>query len=408
MKPQLKSLPDSICRGEAGSILALRSNGTLADRKDVLASLADGEAVELEIDVEAFFQEDGVSNRNFLRFKKSILNKLGKSFAGMPFIRDHEQNDVRARGGTILQSKAIKEASGKTTFVMTLSVSAAWAVEGILNGTIDRFSIGWIHPSLESVLCSECKTPVFSDCFHLPGDTCEGGSRVEFIFTEAVGIELSAVSVPAVIGTGITEIRSVLANTFSDFYAQSSQRPTRQQERKIMISKLAAMLSLDTEDESAVTNKVKELLASAEKSEEQATRLASAEESIEGLKATLAASQMESFIVKNEKVLSSEKLSVSEDFGKFVVELASKNQEAASRLVACFSVAEVEATPEPSVPLPALGSSVLEPVPSGRGEDAAVVITPTLKAMLAKLDITEEEYLKKNPINGTDTKGLWS
>lgn len=69
--------------------------------------------------------------------------------------------------------------------------------------------IGW-HPT-GPVTCSACGTEVFAECTHLPGDRLESGDVVEFVFTDAELVETSAVSVPAVQGTGIDQIRAALS-----------------------------------------------------------------------------------------------------------------------------------------------------------------------------------------------------
>jgi phage I-like protein len=101
-------------------------------------------------------------------------------------------------------------------FEMTIEAVKPWAIEGLLDGTIDRFSIGW-DPGTADILCSACGESMWpaSSCNHWPGDTLEakdGSTKfVEAIFTSAEGTEVSAVSVPAVDGTGVAQIRAALA-----------------------------------------------------------------------------------------------------------------------------------------------------------------------------------------------------
>jgi len=193
----------------------LKANGESTARTSLLRKLAAGETVELEVDLRAYQQVEGEPNRNFLRFRKGILRKVARSFAGRPVLRDHEHNDLGARAGTIRRSSAVA-IDGGAAFEMTARLTAPWAVEALLRGNLDRFSIGWDHAGLESIHCTACKAPVFTVCDHLPGDSLQGDDGepagiVEFEFQEADGLEVSAVSIPAVEGTGISGIRAALS-----------------------------------------------------------------------------------------------------------------------------------------------------------------------------------------------------
>lgn len=269
-------LQETLCRSLAAvdmaPILALRHRGdvfTLAakdsKRLELLAQVrsGEGEPVELEIDIRAFRQQDGIQNRNFTRFKKSILRKLAKSFTGAPFLRDHNSNLLEARAGTIIKS-APESIDGGVAFVMTLRVTAPFAVEALLSGNLDRFSIGWDFPGLDTLECSACKCAIFSDCFHFPGDKLDDGSRVEFVFTEAEGVEVSAVSVPAVKGTGLQEIRSALS------LAAGPTLEISRDQRRIRMKKIAKALGLkDDADESTICAGIGALTARAQSAEAQ-------------------------------------------------------------------------------------------------------------------------------------------
>ncbi len=125
----------------AGEDFQLRdaSGAATPKRAELLAKMGEGENVELEIDFRSFQQVDGEHNSNHLRFKKGILRALGRSFKGAPLIRDHETDDLRARAGTVTRSQAVK-IDGGMAFDMTAAVTAPWAVEALLRGTLDRFS----------------------------------------------------------------------------------------------------------------------------------------------------------------------------------------------------------------------------------------------------------------------------
>lgn len=232
-------------RGPALGSLAVLFRGEEvgpADRRKLLDRVRAGEAIEIEFQARTFLQAEGEANRNHLRFKPGILRSLAKSFVGTPFLRDHDQRALLARGGTVIASKAVKlegdaendDEPGPWAFDQTIRAIKPWAVEGVLDGTIDRFSIGW-HPT-GPVLCSVHETEVFDGCFCYPGDVVEG-ETVEFLFTAAEGVEVSTVNVPAVPGTEIQGIRAALSAALGTGGASSPPR-------RAMDKRIAARLGL--------------------------------------------------------------------------------------------------------------------------------------------------------------------
>lgn len=220
------------------------------ERNALLARVRAGEPVELTFTARTFVQTDA-PNRNYLRIKPSALNKLGRSFKGAPFLRDHDQRRLDSRGGTVIEARVERDAvTGAVSFVQAIQLSKSWAVEGVLDGTIDRFSIGFIPTG--PVLCSVHKTPAFKECSCWPGDRVskDSDARVEFVFTEAEGVEVSAVNVPAVTGTGVEDIRAAL----SVACASSRERP--------MMNRLLARLALaESAGEEQVLAEVDRLMA---------------------------------------------------------------------------------------------------------------------------------------------------
>lgn len=191
-------------------IVELRAGGAKladADRKALLERVRGGEHVELEFEARTYIQRE-TPNRNFVRFKPSILKRLARSFVGVPFLRDHDKRSLTARGGTIVASELVQDTDGDA-FHQTIRVVKPWAAEGLLDGTIDRFSIGAAPTG--DIICSAHKTPIFTKCFCFPGDKVgDSDERVEFVITAAEGVETSAVNVPAVVGTGIKGVRAAL------------------------------------------------------------------------------------------------------------------------------------------------------------------------------------------------------
>jgi phage head maturation protease len=242
--------------GDSPVLLAMRHDGELVTsevRNAILAKLAKGETVaELEADIVGFRQAPGVMNRNFMRLadKKKVLRATATSGRGMPFLANHDHRRIESRMGTIAKSGAVFEGD-EVLFVQTLKVVTPTGIEGFLRGTIDRFSVGWAATG--PVNCSICETPVFEECWHLPGQEVKLGDDAnsevavcEWVFTEADLIEVSAVNVPAVLGTGIREVRAALSRANNP-----PARPAKQ-ETGMNHEQTCAMLGLPastTEDE---------------------------------------------------------------------------------------------------------------------------------------------------------------
>lgn len=217
-------------RADLGTVLAVRAGGgaeiTDVMRDELLAKIAAHRYVELQIDLLAFEQRSGEMNRNFVRFREAAFPALGRSGRSTPFLRDHEQGDIRARGGTIVASTAtaVEGEEGRYRLEQTARVTAPWAVEALLLGHIDRFSIGWTDA--DPPHCSACNASWLL-CPHWPGDRLEefigddgnrryrrsptGKIRVQLIYQNPVLVETSAVSVPAVPSAQIEGIRAALA-----------------------------------------------------------------------------------------------------------------------------------------------------------------------------------------------------
>lgn len=178
------------------------------ERKELIERVRAGEHVELEFEATTFIQSES-PNRNFVRFRQGLLRKLAKSGTNSVFLRDHNQNNVLSRGGTITKSRAVKDDEGRDVFVQTIRLVKDWAVIGVLDGTIDRFSIGWIPTG--PIVYSHNGDEVKGWPDHWPGDELEDGTVVEWVFTDAELIETSGVNVPAVVGTQIEGIREALS-----------------------------------------------------------------------------------------------------------------------------------------------------------------------------------------------------
>lgn len=226
----------------------LRANGrTLAgpDLTELLERAVRREAVEIELDVLAYEQgrRDAsgarVKNRNSVRFRDGLLMRLGNSAVGRPFLRDHKQGDVTARGGTIVASKTSKVTEdGHYEIRQTVRLTEPSAVERALRGLMSTVSVGW-NPT-GPVNCTACGTEVLTKCFHFPGDTAKDANGaevdVEWEFTAAELVETSEVSVPGVPSAAIEGFRAALALGKNP----GARAPTKDQ----MQQKLASILAL--------------------------------------------------------------------------------------------------------------------------------------------------------------------
>lgn len=243
---------------EAFNLRAFTKEGivSLASKQDRLAMLERvraGEAVELEIEARTFIQRDE-PNRNFIRFKQGRLRSIARTGAGTPFIKDHDQSSLDSRGGTVTASRAVKNEAGETEFLQTISLTEEWAVLGVLSGKIDRFSIGFI-PSGKVTFRHNGKEATFPLEF-LPGEELEDGTLVEFVFANAELIEVSAVNVPAVVGTGIGSVSELETKDFcvalaAHFGGLPPQTKTEEKrEMKELMTRLG--LSADASEASAL------------------------------------------------------------------------------------------------------------------------------------------------------------
>ena len=204
--------------GELEAGATLKDNGIAvklgkADRAAMIERARAGAHLEIEFSAITFRQKDGAPNRNGLRFKASKLGKIARSFTGKPALVDHRSWSQAARIGTITASEAVDLGDGWTGFRQTIRVVKPDAVISVLDGTIDRFSIGWAATG--PVTCSIHGTPARAACDCWPGDEVaglDGTSQIaEYEFSAAEGDETSGVNTPAVSGTKIEEIRAALS-----------------------------------------------------------------------------------------------------------------------------------------------------------------------------------------------------
>jgi hypothetical protein len=201
-------------------------------RRGLKQKLAAGELDELSFRAVTF--KATYPNANCLRFRDEDLDRFAASYAGQPFLRDHEQHTLAARGGTITAC----ELEGNQ-FVTDVRLTVPEFIGAFLNQTIDRFSIGWNYTG---VTCSVCGASwMGAECNHWPGRKYpvknENGRTVqvlcELIFEGPTGKEISAVNTPAVAGTGV---RGMLADLVAAKLSQSQVTEVGQMEEGLQTS----------------------------------------------------------------------------------------------------------------------------------------------------------------------------
>lgn len=302
-----------------GVALTLRASSSAGDgaeltddqRAALLAAAVARQQVSLDVELLAFEQIAGERNRNFVRFRDGAMLALGRSGRGTPFLRDHEQQDVRARGGTVLDSSTTKVAEGHYQLLQRVRLTEPSAVERALRGLMSSVSIGW--SATGPVLCSACGTPVLERCWHWPGDNVklDGGDTlvaIEWVFTAAELVETSEVSVPAVPAAGVQGIKAALAAQGFGIRAATTAHDQRQTPRedddmdKIKLALIGLLGLAATASDDEVTSAVSKLqrerdtlaASNAELSKAQAKLAAEAE----AARIAIAAAETEEFLAE--------------------------------------------------------------------------------------------------------------
>ena len=229
---------------------------SVKQRAELIKAVRAGEHAELLVTARTFRQKLGSPNSRFLRHNDQHLPDLAASYKGQPFLLDHRSWDQEARMGTIVDSVVHDHGgTGWKSFDQKLQAVKPHAVISFLDGTLDRFSIGW-NRGEGDVICSAHGTSVFGRgaCGCWPGDTVSIDGKdqtVEFEFQRARGTETSGVNSPAVFsGTGVKDIRAALCEelglTDRDFEPENHN-----QENQMQFTRLAALLGLTTLSSSA-------------------------------------------------------------------------------------------------------------------------------------------------------------
>lgn len=149
--------------------------------------------------------DGGKPNANGFRIRNGAMRAFARSFAGSPFLTGHDWGDVTKRYGTVRKGWAAEiEGSDEVGAYQRVEIHTRAGREAYAEGVIDRYSIGAVGAG--EVMCTAHESPVWTDCYCFPGEVLEDGRIAEWEYQAAVGVELSAVNVPAVEGTGHEEV----------------------------------------------------------------------------------------------------------------------------------------------------------------------------------------------------------
>ncbi len=391
------TIPDdqALCRALVHVESELRLEVLLADgpkrltegeRRKLLEAIRAGEHVELLFAARTFVQIEGKANRNFVRFRDGALLALARSFKGQPFLRDHGQWAVDDRGGTIVHSELVRDDEQTAAIEMQIRAVKPWAVEGLLDGTIDRFSVGW-HTS-EPTLCSVHKRARTGPdgCWCYPGKLVDGVAA-EVIFQSATGVEVSAVNVPAVPEAKGVEIRAALD-------AAHGAAGGREEECMDKVRHALGLAAAATEDEIvAALAKLKE------EREDLSLRLNASREKVEHLEKRLDAIETEAAAAakKAESEKIEARLQELRSTGAIPAQ-AGSGAEKVLRAAAVrggvdeFELAAADYKPGQFAPV----GQPMQLAPGG-GKTEGVAITPELAVALRACGLTEEDFRKHGP-----------
>lgn len=237
------------------SIACKLDAGTGADavkqRGEIIKAIRGGEHAELIAGARTFKQKQGSPNTRFLRHLDEWLPELAASYKNQPFLLDHRSGDQEARMGTIAESKLHDHGgTGWKSLDQQLHIVKPHAVISFLDGTIDRFSIGWARGDGD-VICTAHRSSILARgaCGCWPGDMAvvDGKElRAEWEFQKARGTECSGVNSPAVFaGTGVKDIKAALCEELGLSDRVIEFEPEKQpKENQMLFTRLAALLGL--------------------------------------------------------------------------------------------------------------------------------------------------------------------
>ncbi len=371
---------------------------TKGERSALLEKVLAGEHVELEFEATTFIQRD-TPNRNFVRFQPGLLATFAKSFAGQPFLMNHDSYDVRSRAGTILASKLEHNDDGSKSMRMRVKAVKSWAVEGLLDGTIDRFSIAWDRGG--TPLSCSVHLSGWYECSCRLGQRLEDGRIPELLVTGTpVGTEVSGVNVPAVVGTHVGSISqlesiddpSLLADILGRDASDSVPQPEPESMKTLalMIASLGLAPTATEEEVAAAVQANATRLAIADKVEKDrlAAEALAAEQAL-AAKRTADATKIEQTIIA---LKAAGKLLAQQDPKEAQLRAIALASIDGFDLTAAAMLGAAERVTPVGAPLPA---RTADPSPSPMTDaKAALAENPHIAAMLKQVGISEADFDK--------------
>lgn len=253
--------------------LAQAAKPDLPPRAEIMPKIESGEIDHIDFPATVF--QNGPL-RNPFEFRSADLPAFAASFTGLPFLRDHDQNSIDSRDGTILSSEMIGD-----TMHQTIRLTTRKGMTAFIEGQIDRFSIGW-HPP-EQVLCSICGTD-WLQCSHMPGrkyKTAKGEKPCLLVMVKPVGKETSAVNSPASDGTGLlselAEYKLEVSGNHADTHAQGASKSSLTKGGQMATKKKVKVMVTNSEGNEEEAEGVLVTEPSSVETQIEANRLAAAE-----------------------------------------------------------------------------------------------------------------------------------
>jgi hypothetical protein len=406
-------------RGEGAAVIVAlrRADGAAMSAADREAMLADvrgnaGSTARLTMNIHCYVQgaPGQAPNARAVRVRDGGLRALARSYRGAPFLRDHREGDLSARGGTIVGSELVELADGMKAIVQDVELAKPWAIEGVLDGTIDRFSTSFeLVGAASCTICGEGYANSWfglgPTCDHYPGETYQNKSGAQQLceveFENAVGRETSGVSVPAVQRTGVQSISAALAagdpqqliaRLAGELGVESADLARRLGLKEIRMSKLAPILialSLGADaDETAVLAGIDKLKLDLEGARAAATDA--------GARATKAEAQLAAQVEAGKAQRLTALLARGLDEGRYLP--GSKVEAHVKKLAAKGDVDGLEAYIDDlpkggAVPVGGQRQSAgADVTPPQLGEGGAIVLTANQKKTAKQLGVTEEAY----------------
>lgn len=384
-QPESIALRDAT-RGDGGVLLAQSGE---AERAALLKAARAGELTKLVIEAIVYRQTEA-PNRNFFRFKASRLKSIARSFKGQPFLRDHEDRNLMARGGTIVASELVDD-KGEPAILQVIELVKPWAIEAALDGTLDRFSIGARNTGGDP-FCTACAASIY-ECSHWPGDVVQGKNGetvVEVMFNDAEGVESSCVTVPAVAGTRVEDVRAELSAHRSARLSRG-ERPTMNKLLQLLLPVLALAETATEEDALGGVELLKtKLEAEKDASAALRARVTELETKLSGVEAAERATATAALV---EKAKATGKLRVKHDAQ--LKPIKGEIEKAIEKLAATSLAAAEEFINDLPVVVPVGRSLATDNRPS-KDHDRAV-IDPIQQEMNKKLGVSDEDYLNHGP-----------